>query len=151
MLELLIELGTRHEQAYVDYLREQGKQVVEIKEFGGQESIQQTVEAMQLGVDVITQASLVSLPWRGRADFLLKVDRPSDLGAWSYEVADTKLAQTTRGSAVLQLCLYSEIVSKIQGAEPSRMYVVRPGEPFDVDTLRVSDFMAYYRMVKQAV
>ncbi len=148
VLELLIELGERHEQAYLDFLKSQGKSVVEIKEFGGQQSVQETIEAMQEGVDVIAQASLVALPWRGRADFLIKVERPSELGAWSYEVADTKLAQTTRAGTVLQLCSYTDIVAALQGTLPARMYVVRPGEPFEVDTLRVSDFMAYYRMVK---
>ncbi len=148
VLELLIELGERHETAYLDSLKGQGKQVVEIKEFGGEESVQQTIDAMQQGTDVIAQASLVALPWRGRADFLIKVDQPSQLGPWSYEVADTKLAQTTRAGTVLQLCLYTEIVAAIQGTLPARMYVVRPGEPFEVDLLRVSDFMAYYRMVK---
>jgi len=149
VLELLIELGERHERNYLDFLRDQGKQVIEIREFGGQESIQQTLDAMRQGVDVIAQAALVSLPWRGRADFLMKVDRPSQLGSWSYEVADTKLAQTTRAGTVLQLCLYAEVLTTIQGKQPETMYVVRPGYPFDVDTLRVCDFMAYYRSVKR--
>jgi len=149
VLELLIELGERHEQAYLDFLKCQGKSVVEIKEFGGQESVQQTLDAMEQGVDVVAQASLVEPPWRGRADFLIKVDQPSQLGPWSYEVADTKLAQTTRAGTVLQLCLYTEIVLAIQGTQPATMYLVRPGDPFDVDVLRVSDFLAYYRMVKR--
>jgi len=148
VLELLIELGKRHERDYLDFLRDQGKQVIEIREFGGQESIQQTLDAMRQGVDVIAQAALVSLPWRGRADFLMKVDRQSQLGSWAYEVADTKLAQTTRAGTVLQLCLYTEILSAIQGVPPTMMYVVRPDERFDVEPLRVADFLAYYRMVK---
>jgi predicted RecB family nuclease len=148
VLELLIELGERHEQAYLDYLETAGKSVVEIKEFGGQQSVEKTIEAIRSGVDVIAQASLVSLPWRGRADFLIKVDQPSQLGGWSYEVADAKLAQTTRAGTVLQLCLYTEILSALQGAPPAMMYVVRPGDPFEIESLRVADFMAYYRMVK---
>ncbi len=32
------------------------------------------------------------LNFMGYSDFLFKVDKPSDLGDYSYEVADTKLA-----------------------------------------------------------
>ncbi len=46
--------------------------------------------------------------------------RPSDLGDWSYEVADTKLARSVKPYFVLQLCFYSELVARIQGAEPER-------------------------------
>lgn len=153
MLELLIELGNRHEAAYLDYLRDQGKSVVELDEFGGNSGTDKAIEAMRQGVDVIAQASFVSLPWRGRTDFLFKVNRPSKLGDWSYEVADTKLSQATKATAVLQLCLYSELVAEIQGVLPEKMYVVKPGkqadaQQFDVDSLRVADYMAYYRMAK---
>ena len=48
---------------------------------------------------MIAQASLAALPWRGRTDFLIKVDRPSNLGDWSYEVADTQLAPSTKAFA----------------------------------------------------
>ena len=51
----------------------------------------------------------------GYADFLRRVPRPSDLGDWSYEVWDTKLARHAKASAVLQLCLYSDMVSDLQG------------------------------------
>ena len=148
MLELLIELGEAHEEAYLNSLRADGKSVVEIEGLGGQSAATQTLEAMRQGVDVIAQAWLISLPWRGRADFLMKVDEPSRFGAWSYEVIDTKLSQTIRASAVLQLCLYAEIVAEIQGTSPKRMHVVKPGDPFEIDTLRVDDYMAYYRMAK---
>jgi uncharacterized protein len=149
VIELLRELGDRHELAYLDFLQMEGRSVVAINQFGGQERVERTLEAMRQGADVITQAALERSPWRGRADFLLKVDRESNLGPWSYEVADTKLAQTTRAGTVLQLCLYTEIVADLQGVEPKSMYVVRPGEPFETDVLRVADYAAYYRMVKR--
>jgi uncharacterized protein len=148
-LELLAELGKAHEQAYLDYLRASGREVVEIREFGGQESAQQTLDAIRQGVDVIAQAVLESPPWQGRADFLTRVERPSHLGAWSYEVSDAKLSQTTRATAVMQLCLYSDILAEVQGKPPARMHIVKPGDPFDIDTLRVADFLAYYRLIRR--
>ena len=56
--------------------------------------------------------------WRGHADFLERVERPSDLGDWSYEVVDTKLARSVKPYFVIQLCLYSELLAAIQGVGP---------------------------------
>ena len=149
MVDLLSELGQRHEQAYLEALRAADKTVLELTDFGGSANIEAAVQAMRVGVDVIAQASLQSSPWHGRADFLIKVDQPSQLGAWSYEVIDAKLSQTTRARAVLQLCVYTDIVGQLQGRLPRNMHVVKPGEPFTDETLRVADFMAYYRMCKR--
>ena len=58
-----------------------------------------TLEAMRRGIDVIFQATFFDGRWRGHADFLFKrSDRPSPvLGAWSYDIADTKLAAVGEG------------------------------------------------------
>jgi uncharacterized protein len=74
------------------------------------------------------QAELQNSHWFGRADVLLRVDTPSDLGNWSYEVADTKLARETRGGTILQLCLYTELVHELQGLSPSGCTSLRPAE-----------------------
>jgi DNA-binding GntR family transcriptional regulator len=57
-------------------------------------------ELMLAGVDAIAQAPLADGAWRGVADVLRRVDRPSDLGGYRYEVEDTKLATTTRAATV---------------------------------------------------
>src|SRR6266568_3329082 len=49
------------------------------------------------------QATFFDGRWLGKADFLLRVDEPSDLGAHSYEVADTKLARHAKARALLQV------------------------------------------------
>jgi len=110
--------------------------------------LQRTVNAMKSGIEVIAQADLKDGNWRGRADILLKVDRPSHFGNWSYEVVDTKLARETRGGTILQLCLYSELLAELQGVVPDRMHVVTPRQGFQPETFRVHDFLAYYRFVK---
>jgi hypothetical protein len=43
--------------------------------------------------------------WFGRADVLQRVERPSKLGDWSYEVYDCKLARETKAETILQLSL----------------------------------------------
>ena len=45
------------------------------------------------GAEVVYQGVLASDRWRGIADFLVRVDEPSDLGPFSYEAWDTKLAR----------------------------------------------------------
>ena len=56
---------------------------------GGEAAFQATVQAMQDGIDIITQATLKSTNWFGRADILHRVATESALGDWSYEVVDT--------------------------------------------------------------
>jgi len=52
-----------------------------------------TLEAMRAVAGVIYQTTLFDGRRLGYADFLRRVEMPSDLGAWSYEVWDTKLAR----------------------------------------------------------
>jgi uncharacterized protein len=150
-LEALRERGLAHERGYVASLAAEGRTVVSLSDIDGSSAVERTRQAMRDGADVIVQASLEDGIWRGRADVLLRVSRPSDLGEWSYEVADTKLAQETRGGTVLQLCLYSDLVARIQGLTPERMYVVKPGDGFPTEPFRVAEYDAYYRVVRQSL
>jgi uncharacterized protein len=102
---------------------------------------------MREGVDVIYQATFFDGRWRGHADFLLRVDGPSDLGDWHYEVADTKLARSVKGSALLQVCVYSDRLTTVQGRAPVNIHVVT-GDSI-THTLRLDDFAAFYRAVRK--
>ncbi len=145
-LEALAERGRAHEKSYVDFLRSQNKNVVELPEHS---PIEKTIQLMKEGVDVIVQATLEHENWSGRADLLIKVNKPSpNLGSWSYEVADTKLAVDTKAGTILQLSVYSDIISQIQGITPEYMYVIKPAKPFDEEKFRYDDFKAYYRRIK---
>jgi predicted RecB family nuclease len=59
---------------------------------------------MRAGAPIIAQGALRAERWGGRADILRRIGKPSELGAWSYEVIDTKLARETKGNTVLQIC-----------------------------------------------
>ena len=83
---------------------------------------------MRAGRQIIVQAALRALPLTGRADILRRIETPSTLGPWSYEVIDTKLARETKGGTVLQLCLYSDLVGRAQGVTPEYAYVVAPSK-----------------------
>ena len=148
-LEALQERGYQHERNYIERLRSQGLSVVELPEMGDPDAnYKQTCEAMHEGPDVIVQATLLSSNWTGRTDVLRRVEQPSKLGEYSYEVADTKLARETRGRTILQLCLYSDLLRQSQGVLPEYMYVVPPRTDFAAETFRVDDYMAYYRLVR---
>lgn len=83
-----------HEQAYLASLRDAGRSIVEIGLAPPRDdtaAFARTVDAMRSGADY--QAVFTADGWPGIADFLERVDRPSPLGAFSYQVLDMKLAR----------------------------------------------------------
>ncbi len=108
-----------------------------------------TRAALHDGPDVIYQGTFFDGTWVGYADFLLRVERPSNLGAWSYEVADTKLARKAKAGADPPDLLVRRPArarpGRDAGAAPRRARWERPRRSIHY---RVADFMAYYRRVK---
>jgi predicted RecB family nuclease len=152
LLQLLWERGARHEQAFVDHLKSQGFSVTVIDGIGiDEEAIARTREAMAAGEEVIVQGAFRLNGWVGRTDILRRVETTSDLGAWSYEVIDTKLARETKGGTVLQLCLYSDLVASVQGTRPTFGYVVAPWSDFVPQAYRIDDYLAYCRRVQSGL
>lgn len=49
---------------------------------------------------------------------------------------------------MLQLCLYSELVSSVQGLTPEYPYVVAPWSDYEPQIFRMDDYAAYYRQVR---
>lgn len=151
-LDLLRERGAKHEAAYVQHLADQGLAVTTIPGKGlDDDVVRLTDEAMRRGDPVIVQAALRGTDFAGRADILLRMEAPSDLGAWSYEATDTKLARETKGGTVLQLSLYSDLLASAQGLTPASMHVVAPWTGYQPMTFRVADYAAYYRRVRSSM
>ncbi|HUG95608.1 MAG TPA: TM0106 family RecB-like putative nuclease [Pleomorphomonadaceae bacterium] len=159
-LDVLRRRGELHERRYLDLLLADGRSVVEIARDGSSQdhgaelraAAEETAAAMSAGADVIYQATFFDGRWRGHADFLLRVesaDRPSRWGPYHYEVADTKLARHVKAGAVLQICTYIDLLAAIQGVEPTWLHVILGGSAGGQRTLRVADFMAYYRAARQ--
>ena len=145
-LEALRQKGEEFEKGYINQLRESGKTVVEISRGNAEEAVVKTLNAMRQGVDVIYQARLELDAWNGWADFLIKVEKQSKFGDWSYEVMDTKLSKETRAGAILQISLYSEMLEQLQGCKPEFMHIKNPaGE----HKYRIDDFAAHYRLMKK--
>ena len=154
--EVLRQRGHEHEAQILQGYRDQGLDVRELDEptwedgwAGGWASLaEETLDLMRAGVDVICQACLFDGTWLGRPDFLVKVDLPSNLGNWSYEVVDAKLARSAKAGAVLQICFYSEMLKDVQGPLPEQMHLALGGPEAGLETFRVTDYAAYYRSVK---
>jgi len=146
--ELLQRQGDAHELAYLKQLRANGRTIVEIAKDGIplEESVRLTRDALSAGADIIFQGAFLSGPWGGYSDFLERVDRPSDLGAHSYEVVDTKLKRSPDPKHVLQLVLYSDLLAEIQGTAPEFAHLeLGDGTRFSI---RLADVSAYSRYAR---
>ena len=151
-IEELQTRGTAHEMAYLQHLRNLGLNIdLVASSDSGQWShasgVERTLAAMKAGKDIIYQAALSDNTWSGKADFLRIKEECCDLGDWSYEVIDTKLARETKAGTILQLCVYSDLLGKMQGKRPESMYVVTPSVNFEPEEYRVEDYAAYFRLL----
>ncbi len=143
--ELLQRQGDAHEAAYLQSLRDKGLTIVEIPKdaISLEQSAAMTIEALHKGADVIFQGAFLSGAWGGYSDFLERVDRPSALGDWSYEVIDTKLKRSPDPKHVLQLALYSDLLAEIQGRPPDQAHLqLGDGSRYSI---RLRDVAAYCR------
>ena len=152
LLDVLRERGLRHEQGYVDHLSAKGLDIEIVAGIGlDEDAVAATAKAMRLGREVIVQGAFLADNWGGRTDVLLRVETPSSLGHWSYEVVDTKLSRETKGGTVLQLSLYSDLVGRTQGLTPQRSHVIAPWSDYQPQSFRTDDFAAYYRRVRASL
>ena len=147
--ELLRKKGDEHERDFLAELKAAGVGVheIETKRASFDMAHAMTLDALRAGRPVIFQAALKGGLWAGYADFLERVERPSKLGAFSYEVIDTKLKRTPATSHVLQLALYSDLLANVQGVEPEHIHVVL-GDKRRA-TLRLTDYIHYARHLRR--
>ena len=153
LLDLTQKRGYAHEQAEIARLHAAGRTVVEMTQRNPKTLAElvaadlETFAAMKAGTDVIFQGTFFDGRWRGHPDFLVRRDdRPSTLGPWSYDVADTKLASHVKASAILQMCVYADRLAALQGVPPETLSVVT-GDA-NTHAHRYQDYAAYYRSVK---
>lgn len=104
-----------------------------------------TFEAMRGGAPLIYQAQFFDGRWQGRTDFLRRVEVPSELGPWSYEVLDTKLARQLKPQYVHQLSVYNRLLSRMQSRVLAHAYVLL-GDGTEA-TIELGRFGALHRRV----
>ena len=112
-MALVQDAGHAHEADYLESL----KNTYEVHEISNSGSLSYranaTIDAISSGAPVIFQAAFLAPPWHGFADFLRRVEQPSGLGSWSYEVVDIKLAL-----AQAQLCPAARASLRLSGRCP---------------------------------
>jgi len=140
-MSLLAGKGAEHERAFLERLQSEGRSVADLS---GQHDAEATKDALLSGVDVIYQPRLEVPPFFGYADFLLKCADDGDL---HYEVCDTKLARSIKPVFPLQLCLYSEMLSAMQGRMPEHFHIaLGSGE---TRSFRTDSFLYLYRAIRE--
>jgi predicted RecB family nuclease len=142
--KILQKQGDDHESRYLSKLKAEGRSVVEFGRDGGlSAAAQATRAALRQGADVLFQGAFFASPWGGWSDFLIRVERPSALGAFSYEVVDTKLKRKPDPKHILQLVLYSDLLAEVQDREPEQAHIeLGNGERF---SFRLQEYSAYAR------
>jgi uncharacterized protein len=152
--DLIRRKGEEHELRHLQGLIERFPNEVEQFERAeaGVEQYRQaerrTLDALQRGAAVIYQATFFDGQFIGHADFLRRVETPSNLGGYSYEVVDTKLALAPKAYFLVQLCNYSEHLERLQGRLPDFGHVVYGNG--EEQHFRINDYMSYYRHLKRA-
>ncbi len=128
-LAIIARKGVEHERRVLERLVADGIHVVRVPEGDNTaadllHAVDATRAAMRSGAEAIYQGSFLDGAWTGRADFLLRVDAPSELGPWSYDVQDTKLAIREKPQFLVQLCTYALLVAAVQGVLPRSVRAV---------------------------
>ena len=137
-LELLMRLGEIHEDDISQKLREKGT----FKEIGKptftinslKVASRQTSEAINMGIDVIAQATLFTGDFLGFADFLLlekdNAGNPikDSAGRFIYNPVDAKSARSAKRSAVLQVASYASALVDLGFATPNKVVLLLGGD-----------------------
>lgn len=144
LMAVLQDKGIQHEKKILDSFLEENLNIVQIsKSPNAQED---TFRAMQSGADIIYQAALSINPFKGYADFLVKVAGKSNLGDFYYEAWDIKRAKSVKPDFIIQLCCYADMLETLQGRRSDHIVVVL-GNGNQV-RLNTNDYFYYYRNLK---
>ncbi|WP_198266735.1 TM0106 family RecB-like putative nuclease, partial [sulfur-oxidizing endosymbiont of Gigantopelta aegis] len=156
-MALLANKGYEHETQYLNKLKkDKNLSVIDIREQDESDPVSATLDAMQQGYDVIFQATLESKHnnllnakaylFKGHADYLKKVSIPSQLGDYSYEVWDAKLATHVKPYFIVQLCCYAQLLEQIQGIRPKNIVVILGNGK--TARLKTDDYYYYYQNIQ---
>lgn len=137
--------GEEHERTFLNELIDEGHDVIDLE---GNRDPAATIHAMRGGREIIYQGALELGNFAGIADFLVRLDGLSSVGAYHYEVWDTKLARKPKPYFIIQLCCYAEMLAAIQERLPAEVQVVLGTK--ERRRFRTEDYFYYYRHLKRA-
>ncbi|MEA1896407.1 MAG: TM0106 family RecB-like putative nuclease, partial [Bacteroidota bacterium] len=147
-VKILQQKGFEHENAYLNELSQSFPDVIDIASLSknsNEAARKNTHKALKNGADIIFQAFLSDEDRIGHIDFLRKVDKPSALGAHSYEIIDTKLAKSASPKFIIQLCFYSDLLQLFQEKLPENIHLKLGDGSYQ--SFRLKEYYAYYLSV----
>jgi predicted RecB family nuclease len=145
LLTALCLLGQEHEQTFLNSLQAEEADLCLV---GNPVAFEATIAAMKVGRSYIYQAPLKHDNFLGNADFLVRVEIPSQLGSWSYVPLECKLARSPKAEFLLQTCAYCDLIENIQGIRPAEFrLLLGDGE---ITSLPTEQYFYYYRQVRQS-
>ena len=146
--ETIKKKAYEHENAFLEKLRSDGKEVILIEWDDPEPTRERTRKAMRSGADVIAQAYLELDNFGGYADFLVRKSGKSKLGDFHYEVWDTKLSRKMKPYFAIQLCCYAEMLEQEQGIPSERVAIVLGDD--QRFPLKTRNYVAYYNSLKSS-
>ena len=150
---LAARYGDAHEMAYLTRLKDAGLRVAELARpsaltrDGLVEAQGRTLSALAEGYDVVYQGTFFDGDWLGHPDFLVRRDGGSGHWAHAYDVVDTKLARRAKATALLQVALYGEMLTSVQGSEPQEL-ILALGDGSE-ERFGYGAVVAYLRAIKR--
>ncbi len=145
LLDVLHDMGNQHESEVLAEFETKGLTIANLRKRS--DSYQATIDAMKNGADVIYQAHLELLPFKGYADFLIKVPGKSIFGDYCYEIWDTKLAKSVKAYFLVQLCCYAEMLGVMQQKRAEHITIILGNK--EQKRFRLNDYFYFYQNLKQ--
>ncbi|MFO8646149.1 TM0106 family RecB-like putative nuclease [Legionella pneumophila] len=145
LLDVLHDMGNQHESEVLAAFETKGLTIANLRKRS--DSYQATIDAMKNGADVIYQAHLELLPFKGYADFLIKVPGKSIFGDYCYEIWDTKLAKSVKAYFLVQLCCYAEMLGVMQQKRAEHITIILGNK--EQKRFRLNDYFYFYQNLKQ--
>mgnify|MGYP001214256470 FL=1 len=123
MSRYLQEMGKKYEAKFGEILQAKNLGVCHLKGEISDKSYENTLLTLNKAYDFVSQIFLNSEKLYGVADYLMKVSSKSDLGNFSYEPVEIKLATFEKPSYILQSIAYCELLNDVLGKIPENFHL----------------------------
>lgn len=138
-----IKKGLELELKYLNNLKDNKFKVINIDDLQDVNTIDATKEKLLKGYDYIYQSHLEYKFWRGKPDFLVKVEGKSSLGDFHYEPIDVKLSPEPKTKHITQVLTYCYLLEKNQGFLPTKFHIVN-GPNLTINTFITDQYYSIF-------
>ena len=146
MSRYLQEMGKKYEAKFGEILQAKNLDVCHLKGEISEKSYENTLLTLNKAHDFVSQVFLNSKKLYGVADYLMKVSSKSDLGNFSYEPVEIKLATFEKPSYILQSIAYCELLNNVLGRIPENFHLHLGGGKFK--TFKTKYFYDWYKNIE---